>query len=296
MVGRNILENKNCSNHNILSPSSDELNLLNYDEVFNYIKNKKPEIIIHAAGIVGGIQANIANPISFLLDNLTMGKNIVLAAKNNNIKKLLNLGTSCMYPRDASNPLKEEYILKGQLEPTNEGYALSKVVVSKLCEYVSNQNKDFLFKTVIPCNLYGKYDKFSPENSHMLPAVIKKIHEAKTHDYENVEIWGDGLARREFMYAADLSDFIFEALNNFEKLPQNINVGYGEDYTINDYYKTVAEVIGYTGGFSHDLSKPTGMKQKLMDNKLVKEFGWKPKTDLFSGIKSTYNFYKKYQI
>ena len=213
MVGRNILENKNCSNHNILSPRSDELNLLNYDEVFNYIKNKKPEIIIHAAGIVGGIQANIANPISFLLDNLTMGKNIVLAAKNNNIKKLLNLGTSCMYPRDASNPLKEEYILKGQLEPTNEGYALSKVVVSKLCEYVSNQNKDFLFKTVIPCNLYGKYDKFSPENSHMLPAVIKKIHEAKTHDYENVEIWGDGLARREFMYAADLSDFIFEALN-----------------------------------------------------------------------------------
>jgi nucleoside-diphosphate-sugar epimerase len=293
MVGRNILENKYATNHTILSPDSEELNLLSYSEVYNYINLNKPDIVIHAAGKVGGIQANIDNPISFLTDNMDMGKNIILASKQNNIKKLINLGTSCMYPKNAINPLKEEYILKGELEPTNEGYALSKIMVSKLCEYVNFENNNFSYKTIIPCNLYGKYDKFSPKNSHMLPAVIRKIDNAKMNNIDTVEIWGDGLAKREFMYAGDLADFIFIAISKFEKLPQNINVGFGVDYSINEYYKAIANVIGFDGDFVHDLSKPIGMKQKLMDSSLVNSFGWKPTTNLLEGIKKTYNFYKK---
>jgi GDP-L-fucose synthase len=293
MVGKNILENENKLHYQILAPSSKELNLLSFSEVSNYIIANKPDLVIHAAGRVGGIQANIAQPISFLVDNLDMGRNIVMASKINNIKNLINLGSSCMYPKNAINPLKEEYILKGELEPTNEGYALAKVMTAKLCEYIYREDNSFLYKTIIPCNLYGKYDKFSPENSHMLPAVIRKIDEAKINDSKEVEIWGDGLAKREFMYAGDLADFIFKAIPNFEKLPQNLNVGFGSDYTINEYYSTIARVIGYKGKFAHNLSKPIGMRRKLMNNTLLKDFGWEPKTDLVVGIKKTYNYYKK---
>ena len=293
MVGRNILENKAASDYIILSPNSKELNLLSYSEVYKYINFHKPDLVIHAAGKVGGIQANMANPISFLTDNMDMGRNIVLASKQNNVKKLINLGTSCMYPKNALNPLKEEYILKGELEPTNEGYALAKVMVSKLCEYINFEDNFFLYKTIIPCNLYGKYDKFSPKNSHMLPAVIRKIDEAKINNIGTVQIWGDGFAKREFMYAGDLADFIFKAISKFEKLPQNINIGFGVDYSINEYYKAIAKVVGFDGDFTHDLSKPIGMKQKLMDNSLLVSFGWKPKVDLLEGIKKTYNYYKK---
>lgn len=293
MVGRNILDNKAASNYILLSPNSKELNLLSYSQVYEYINFHKPDLVIHAAGKVGGIQANIANPISFLIDNMDMGRNIILASKQNNVKKLINLGTSCMYPKNALNPLKEEYILKGELEPTNEGYALAKVMVSKLCEYINFEDKNLSYKTIIPCNLYGKYDKFSPKNSHMLPAVIRKIDEAKINNKSTVEIWGNGFAKREFMYAEDLADFIFIAISKFEKLPQNINVGFGVDYSINEYYKTIAKVVGFEGDFTHDLSKPIGMKQKLMDNSLLVSFGWKPKIDLLEGINKTYNYYKK---
>ena len=196
-----------------------------------------------------------------------------------------------MYPREATNPLNEELILKGELEPTNEGYAIAKITTTRLCEYINRENGEFQYKTVIPCNLYGKYDKFDPKNSHMLPAVIRKIHEAKINNQEVLDIWGDGEARREFMYAEDLADFVYYAIENFEKMPQNINVGLGHDYTINEYYKVVADVIGYKGKFIHDLSKPVGMKQKLIDDSKLQEFGWKYKTSLQDGIKKTYEYY-----
>ncbi|RYZ85337.1 MAG: NAD-dependent epimerase/dehydratase family protein, partial [Proteobacteria bacterium] len=160
------------------------------------------------------------------------------------------------------------------------------------CEYITRENPEFQYKTVIPCNLYGKYDKFSPEHSHMLPAVIKKIYEAKIADNPEVEIWGDGLARREFMYAEDLADFIFYAIDNFAAMPQNINAGLGFDYTINEYYRAIADAIGFTGTFTHDLSKPIGMRQKLIDDTRLKAFGWQHKTSLEEGIKKTYEYYK----
>jgi GDP-L-fucose synthase len=293
MVGRNILDNKDISNYDLLTPSSKELDLLNYAGVNKYLKENSPNFIIHTAGKVGGIQANIAHPVSFLIENLDMGRNIILAAKNNGVKNLINFSSSCMYPRNAVNPLTEDLILNGELEPTNEGYALAKIMSTRLCEYISKEDESFSFKTVIPCNLYGRYDKFESQHSHMIPAVVKKIHEAKRKNLSTIDIWGDGTARREFMYAGDLADFIIYAVQNFSLMPQNINVGLGHDYSINEYYKIIAKVIGYEGEFEYDLTKPVGMKQKLIDDTKLLEFGWKYKTTLQEGIENIYKFYKQ---
>ena len=292
MVGTNILEYSKNFDYAVLSPSSRELDLLDYNSVDAYLKINKPDFIIHEAGKVGGIQANIAEPVNFLVDNIDMGRNIIMAAKNNSIKNLLNLSSSCMYPRNAKNPLSEDLILKGELEPTNEGYAIAKAMSTRLCEYKMIEESNKNYKTVIPCNLYGKYDKFNPKNSHMIPSVIRKIHEAKELGIKEIDIWGDGLARREFMYAEDLANFIFYAIPNFKLMPQNINVGLGEDYSINEYYKYIAEVIGFEGNFIHDLTKPIGMKQKLIDDTRLKAFGWSYKTSLQEGLNKTFEFYK----
>jgi GDP-L-fucose synthase len=291
MVGRNIVECPLASNHEILSPTIKELNLLDASSIDKYMRTNRPEMVIHAAGIVGGIQANIAQPVKFLVDNMQMGFNILMASKTHEVKRFMNLGSSCMYPRDAQNPLSEDLILKGELEPTNEGYAIAKVASTRLCEYINREDESFLYKTVIPCNLYGKYDKFDPEHSHMIPAVIRKIDDAKRQNKESIDIWGDGLARREFMYATDFADFIYYAIDHFETMPQNINVGLGHDYTINEYYQKIANAVGYQGSFTHDLSRPTGMQQKLIDDTKLKEFGWWHKTSLEQGVQKTYDYF-----
>ena len=293
MVGKNILNYSKFNKLQIVSPSSNELDLTNYKAVDKFIKLVKPDLIIHAAGKVGGIQSNIKYPVDYLVKNLDIGRNLILAADFNNVTRFLNIASSCMYPKNAENPLKEEAILNGSLEPTNEGYALAKIVSTKLCEYISKEKSNVMYKTLIPCNLYGKYDKFDPSNSHMLPAVIRKIHLAKLNKKAEVEIWGNGKARREFMYAGDLADFVYLASQRIDELPQNINVGIGHDYSILDYYKTVANVIGYKGQFKFDLTKPTGMKQKLIDNSRQLKFGWKSETSLKEGIKNTYSYFKK---
>ncbi|MCG2724818.1 MAG: GDP-L-fucose synthase [Elusimicrobia bacterium] len=294
MVGKNFLEHPFISKLDVFAPKRDELDLFNYQAVKEYIKKISPDIIIHAAGRVGGIQANIKAPVSFLLENLDMGRNIVYAARECGVKKLINLGSSCMYPKNAPNPLKEEMILKGQPEPTNEGYALAKIVVAKLCSYISRENSEYRYKTLIPCNLYGRWDKFSPKNSHMIPAVIRKIYLAKAKDEKKVEIWGDGNARREFMYAGDLADCLMKAISDFDMLSDIMNVGLGYDLSINEYYKTIAEVTGYKGGFAHDLTKPVGMARKLVDTSKQNEWGWKPQTELREGAKKTYDFFQNF--
>ncbi|MDE1243135.1 GDP-L-fucose synthase family protein [Vibrio aestuarianus] len=291
MVGKNILAIAPRYQHEFLAPTSSELNLLDAASVCQYVEKHKPDMVIHAAGIVGGIQANMAQPVKFLVENMQMGLNILIAANNTGVAKFLNLSSSCMYPRDAMNPLSEDLILKGELEPTNEGYALAKVTSSRLCEYICQENPERLYKTIIPCNLYGRFDKFDPNHSHMIPAVIRKIDEAKKNQQPEINIWGDGKARREFMYAEDLAEFIFYALDKFAEMPQNLNVGLGTDYTINEYYQAVADVVGYTGVFKHDLSKPVGMRQKLIDDAKLKEFGWGYKTSLKVGIEKTYAYY-----
>lgn len=291
MVGCNIAEHSKASNYKMLLPSSSELNLLDSVNVKNYLRINKPDMIIHSAGIVGGIQANISHPVRFLNDNMQMGLNILIAAKDYKIKKFINLGSSCMYPRNAQNPLSEDMISKGELEPTNEGYAIAKVAATKLCDYISREDKSYLYKTIIPCNLYGKYDKFDPEKSHMIPAVIRKIHDAKKKNDESIEIWGDGLSRREFMYVGDFADFMYYAIDHFDLMPQNINVGLGHDFSITEYYKKISSIVGYEGTFSHDLSRPTGMKQKLIDDTKLQKFGWQHQTSLEEGLQKTYYYF-----
>lgn len=291
MVGKNILEHSKASQFQFLAPSSQEVDLTDYKQILDYINYHRPDFVIHAAGLVGGIQANMKNMYKFLQVNLDLGRNIVTACREAEVKNLLNLGSSCMYPKDAPNPLREELLLTGELEPTNEGYAIAKIVTAKLCEYISRENPDFQYKTAIPCNLYGSYDKFNPQNSHMIPAVIRKIHEAKEKN-DKVEIWGDGLAKREFMHASDLAGFIFFALQNFESMPQYLNVGTGEEYSINEYYSAIAEVINYKGEFYHDLSKPVGMKRKVVEVSKLREFGWKHDLELIAGIAKTYSYFK----
>lgn len=291
MVGSNLIEHPAAVQYEIIAPSSKELNLLSAVDVLSFLKDTQPDIVIHSAGVVGGIQANIAHPVRFLSDNLLMALNVINGARQIGIKKLLNLGSSCMYPRNALNPLKEEVVLQGELEPTNEGYALAKISAARLCDYIVREDGNFAYKTIIPCNLYGRHDKFGTHHSHMIPAVIAKIDQAKKDNSPEVDIWGDGEARREFMYAGDLADFIYYALPRFDTMPQLLNVGLGHDYTINEYYKTVAEVLGYQGQFVHDLSKPVGMKQKLIDDTRLTVFGWKAKTTLEQGIRQAYYFY-----
>jgi GDP-L-fucose synthase len=293
MVGRNFLEHPVIGEFDVLAPQSNELNLLDNRAVEAYLAEKKPDLVIHAAGRVGGIQANMREPVRFLMDNLDMGRNIVWAAHQAGIKRLINLGSSCMYPRNYSEPLPEERVLKGELEPTNEGYALAKVVTARLCEYIMREDDTYHYKTLIPCNLYGRHDKFDPAHSHLVPAIIHKVYQAKQSEQQAVEIWGDGTARREFMYAGDLADAMVRAIKEFDSLPNLMNVGLGYDYTINEYYQAAAEVMGYTGEFVHDLSKPVGMARKLVSVERQQAWGWTARHDLREGIEKTYNYYLK---
>ena len=290
MVGRNIIENLN-EKFEIVTSSSKEVNLLDYHQIKNFLEIQKPDFIIHCAGKVGGIQANIKDSYGFFTENMLMGLNLVKASKDCEIKNFLNLSSSCSYPPQAQNPLKEKSIFDGKLEPTNEGYAIAKASITKMCEFLTRQFEGYQYKTIIPCNLYGKYDKFGEKNSHMIPAVIKKLHHAKENNLKNVEIWGDGLARREFMFASDLGQMVNYIVENFDSMPNIMNTGLGYDYTINEYYETIAKVIGYKGKFSHDLTKPTGMKQKLLDISLQEKFGLESKFSLEEGIKETYQYY-----
>lgn len=291
MVGQNILNHPFAKSWEIFAPSSNELNLTNTLECEKYISKKMPNLIIHSAGKVGGIKANIAEPVEFLDKNIMIGRNVIMGARLAGVKNLINLASTCIYPRLAENPLNEELILKGELEPTNEGYAIAKIFSTRLCEFIRREDPTYQYKTLIPCNLYGLYDKFDPNKSHLVPAIIHKIHQAKISNKPSVEIWGDGNARREFMYSADLADAVFNAAKNMEILPNKINIGIGNDYTINEYYKTIAEVLGWNGVFTHDLSKPVGMMRKLSDTSLQSNWGWKPKTSLKNGLTKTYQYY-----
>ncbi len=293
MVGKNILNFCESSDFNFLHPTRAELDLLNPVSVNEYLKKNKPDVVIHSAGKVGGIQANIREPVSFLYENSLMGLNLIYSSNLVGIPNFLNLGSSCMYPKDAKNPLTEEQILTGELEPTNEGYAISKITSAKLCEYIVKENPQKNYKTIIPCNLYGLYDEFSPRSSHLVPAIIVKTINAIDNKEDSIQIWGDGESRREFMFASDLADFIFFALQNIQKLPNILNVGLGYDYSINEYYREVADVLGFNGSFEYDLSKPSGMKQKLTNIEKVSKLGWRAPSSLNDGLVKTIKYYKE---
>jgi len=287
MVGQNILEHPAAVQYDIVAPSSQDLDLTDFAATQRFL---------HSAGRVGGIQANIANPVDFLVTNTDLGRNVIVAARQAGVPKLINLASSCMYPRNACNPLSEDLILQGELEPTNEGYALAKIFATRLCEYINRESlragaPGVCYKTLIPCNLYGRHDKFAPQHSHLIPAIIHKVHQAKVQRLTEVEVWGDGTARREFMYAGDLAGAVLQAVRDFSQLPDLINIGLGHDYSINDYYAAAAQVIGWQGNFVHDTSKPVGMKQKLVDITRQQAWGWMPATALSAGIEQVYRYY-----
>lgn len=291
MVGRNIRDHALAADWEILAPRSGELDLTDAAAVEAYFAAHKPDLVIHAAGRVGGIQANMAHPVAFLEENTAIGRNVIMGAYGTGVRRFINLASTCMYPRAAENPLREEMILTGPLEPTNEGYALAKIMAMRLCEYICREDPEAQYKTLIPCNLYGLHDKFDPKHSHLVPAIIHKVHEARANGDDTVEIWGDGTARREFMFAGDLAGAVLRAADQIDTLPDAMNVGLGHDHAINDYYATVAEVIGWQGRFTHDLSKPVGMKQKLCSVERLEEWGWQAPTSLRDGIARTYAHY-----
>ena len=291
MVGKNLLNSSFPSSYSILSPSKDELNLLDFDSVTKWFANNKPDGVIHAAGIVGGIQANINSPIKFFSENMRIGLNILEASRFAEVQNFINLASSCMYPKSAPNPLHEDQILSGSLEPTNEGYALAKIGTERLCKYYSDECIIGTYRTLVPCNIYGIYDSFAYEKSHMIPAAIRKLHEARENNSPTVKIWGDGSARREFMFSVDLAEAIWFCYQNISSLPQTINVGQGVDYSIIEYYDSISRIVGYKGDYEFDLNKPSGMKQKLIDTSKLHRLGWVPKFTLSEGLHKTYDYY-----
>ena len=293
MVGRNILNLNQDHKIKFLHPTRTELNLLNAESVHSYLLKNKPDLVIHAAGKVGGIQANINEPISYMYENMIMGQHLIYYSNIIGVPALLNLGSSCMYPKNAKNPLSEDQILTGKLEPTNEGYALSKISAAKLCEYIVQENPNMIYKTIIPCNLYGEYDNFSKDTSHLIPAIIAKTFHAVKNNEQNIEIWGDGESRREFMLASDLAEFIYFAINNLESLPNTLNVGLGYDFSINDYYEEIANLLGFAGSFKYDLTKPVGMRQKLTNIDKLSKLGWEAPSSLSEGLSRTIRHYRK---
>ncbi|MEI6644118.1 MAG: GDP-L-fucose synthase [Novosphingobium sp.] len=291
MVGQNLLLHPSASDHEILAPGSKELDLRDCAAVSAWARANKPDIVLHCAGRVGGIQANMADPVGFLVENLDMGRNVLLAAAEHGVARALNLGSSCMYPRAAVSPLTEDMVLTGELEPTNEGYALAKVMTARLGDYLTRSREGLSYKTLIPCNLYGYFDKFDPAVSHLVPAIIRKIDHARRTGATTVEIWGNGEARREFLFSLDLATAIWACVANFDALPQVMNIGLGTDYTINEFYEMAARVVGWEGAFTHDLSKPVGMARKLVSTSRQEAFGWRPATSLEQGMALTYNYF-----
>ena len=293
MVGRNILDHPDSKNYKFICPTRSELDLTNYDNVIHNFRRYNPDMIIHAAGKVGGIKANIDNPVSFLVDNLQMGVNVILSSFKLKIKKLINLGSSCMYPRKGQNPLNEKTILTGQLEPTNEGYALAKIVSQRLSDYIYRENPEIKYKTIIPCNLYGRYDDFNPVTSHLIPAIVSKTDQA-IQSKSDIEIWGEGNSRREFMYAGDFANAIYFAIRNYELLETTMNIGLGYDYSINEYYNKVGKLMHYNGEYYHNLAMPDGMRQKLVSIEKQKKVGWEPVFNLEEGLKKIIEYYYEF--
>jgi GDP-L-fucose synthase len=273
--------------NNLLLRSHSELDLCDAGAVRDFYREQRPETAIIAAAKVGGIHANNSYPAEFLHQNLAIAHNTIHEAWKNGVKRLLFLGSSCIYPREAPQPMTEECLLTSPLEPTNEAYAIAKITGLKLCQYYRKQY-GALFHSAMPTNLYGPGDNYHPENSHVLPALLRRFHEAAQEGKPSVTLWGTGVARREFLHADDLAEGLLTILG-MENPPDWINVGYGSDVTIRKLAELIAKVTGFKGELVWDASKPDGTPRKLMDSSKLLATGWKPKFDLESGIRNAYH-------
>ena len=274
---------------NLILKSHSELDLTNQVDVIDFFKNEKPDAVFLAAAKVGGINANMNNQSAFLLENIGIEYNVINAAFENDVNDLMFLGSSCIYPRESKQPIKEEYLLTGPLEPTNEGYALAKIVGLKACQYL-NEQYGTNYIGVMPTNLYGINDNFDLESSHLVPAIMRKMHEAKINNNPQVEIWGTGKPYRELLFVEDMADATLFTFENY-KGRSFVNVGTGEDLTIKQISETIQKIVGYEGELYFNTDKPDGMYRKLLDVTNLKDLGWKPKYSLEEGLKITYDWY-----
>lgn len=287
MVGSAIVRKLNEEGFsNMVARTSSELDLRKQEDVNDFFKKEKPDYVFLAAAKVGGIMANNTYKAEFLYDNLIIESNIIDAAHKNDVKKLMFLGSSCIYPKLAPQPLKEEYLLSGFLEPTNEPYAIAKIAGIKLCEYYRDQY-GCNFISVMPTNLYGPNDSYDLQNSHVLPALIRKFHTAKVTGAPAVTLWGSGSPRREFLHVDDLANACFQLMQTYNK-KQFLNIGTGEDLTIKELAELIKNIVGYSGKINWDTSRPDGTPRKLMDVSKVHALGWMHKIKLEDGIKKTY--------
>ena len=271
---------------NLITRSSAQLDLRDQQAVTHFFAAEKPAVVFLAAAKVGGIYANNVYRAQFLYDNLLIEANIIHAAYQNGCSKLLFLGSSCIYPKLSAQPIKEEYLLTGLLEPTNEPYAIAKIAGIKLCDaYRSQYGCNFI--SAMPCNLYGINDNYDLQNSHVIPALIRKFHEAKNNESPLVEVWGSGKPMREFLFVDDLADALHFLMQHFNE-PGHINVGTGEDITIGNLAETIKKITGYPGQIKYDNSKPDGTPRKLMDVSKINDLGWKATTKLENGLEKAY--------
>jgi GDP-L-fucose synthase len=273
----------------LLLRTHSELDLLDRTAVRAFFESDRPEVVVDAAARVGGIVANSEKPVEFLLENLTIQNNVISSAADFGVRKLLFLGSSCIYPKFSPQPIPESALLTGELEPTNDAYALAKIAGIKLCQaYAREYGKNFI--SAMPTNLYGPHDNYDLHTSHVLPALIRKVHEAKLAGAKEIPIWGTGSPRREFLHVDDLADACVFLLENYDS-PEIINIGCGEDVTIRELAGTVCDVLGYHGDLAFDTSKPDGTPRKLLDMTKLFALGWSPKISLREGIRSAYDWF-----
>jgi GDP-L-fucose synthase len=290
MVGSAIVRKLETEGYtNLIKRSSKELNLINQGEVDSFFSSVKPEFVFLAAAKVGGILANNTYRAEFLYDNLMIQSNVIKASHKFGVTKLLFLGSSCIYPKLAPQPLKEEYLLSGYLESTNEPYALAKITGIKMCEAYRDQY-GCNFISLMPTNLYGPNDNYDLKKSHVLPALIRKFHEAKIQNLSSVEVWGSGTPRREFLHVDDLAEACLFAMNNYNE-KQFLNIGTGHDVSIKELAEMVKEIVGFDGEIYFDVSKPDGTPRKLLDVSKINTLGWKHQIHLYEGIKSAFADY-----
>lgn len=277
---------------NLLVRTHDELDLTNQAAVHGFFNSERPDAVIMAAARVGGIQANNSRPALFIRDNLLIQDNVIDAAYCSGVTKFVFLGSSCIYPKLAPQPIKEEYLLTGPLEPTNEWYAIAKIAGLKMCQ-AYRREYGFNAISLMPTNLYGPGDNFDLQHSHVLPALIRRVHEAKMRGDASMTVWGTGTPRREFLHVDDLADAILYLFQNYDAEPM-VNVGWGEDVTIRELAEMVVSLIGYKGDLAFDAMKPDGTPRKLLDVTRLRDLGWKPRISLKTGIQQTYAWFQEH--
>jgi GDP-L-fucose synthase len=289
LVGSAIIRNLNAKKVNVIGISSKDVDLLDRDSTFSFLKQTAPDVVIDAAARVGGIGANDNFPVDFLSDNLRIQTNLIDAAHNAQVEKFIFLGSSCIYPKLAEQPIKESELLKGYLEPTNSAYAIAKIAGIELIKsYRKQYNHKWI--SLMPANLYGPGDNFSILNGHVLPSLINKFHIAKTQNLENVELWGDGSAFREFLHVDDLADAVIFCMETFDG-NEHLNIGSGEEVSIKDLAKMIQKAIHFKGTINWDHKMPNGTPRKILDSTNIRNLGWKPKIVLDEGIKQTYEWF-----